>query len=60
MKHISCITLDHSASLLRTLLMSRLGRYGDADVVAECQHRFKAHVDGTEPIPADIRSSVYS
>ena len=45
---------------MRSLLMNRLGRYGDADVVTECQHRFKAHVDGTESIPADLRAAVYA
>jgi len=51
---------DHTASLLRSLLIARLGRYGDANVIEECQRRFKQHVDGCELIHADIRSAVYS
>lgn len=55
-----CEGEDHTESLLRSLLLACLGGCGDADIVTECQHRFKAHVDGTESIPADIRSAVYS
>jgi len=51
---------EHTKSLLRSLLLARLGRYGDPSVVEECQRRFKLHVEGTELIPADIRSAVYS
>lgn len=51
---------EHTDSLLRSLLLARLGRYGDECIVEECQRRFKAHIEGTEIIPADIRSAVYS
>ena len=45
--------------MLRCLMLGRLGKFGDSDVVAESQRRFKAHIDGVEPIPADIRGAVY-
>lgn len=51
---------DHLTALLRCLILSRLGKYGDPDVLREGQRRFKAHVEGTETINADIRSAVYS
>jgi len=54
------VSEDHTDSLLRSLLLARLGRYGDQSIVAECQRKFRAHIDGTESIPADIRSAVYS
>ncbi|XP_057304719.1 puromycin-sensitive aminopeptidase-like [Hydractinia symbiolongicarpus] len=46
--------------MLRSVILRRLGKYGDADTIEECQRRFKAHVDGTESIPADLRAVVYS
>ena len=51
---------NHKDSLLRSLLMTRLGVCGDAAVVADMQRRFEDHVNGTESIPADIRSSIYA
>ena len=50
---------DHLTALLRNLILSRLGKYGDPDILSEGQRRFKAHVEGTEAINADIRSAVY-
>lgn len=51
---------DHKTSLLRSILISRLGVFGEPGIIIECQRRFRSHVDGTESIPADIRSAVYS
>lgn len=46
-------------TLLRSLVLSRLGWYGDAEVIAEAKKRFKAHVSGECIIPADLRAAVY-
>lgn len=50
---------DPSHTMLRSLLLETVGRSGDADVISECHHKFKKHVEGGEAIPADIRSAVY-
>ncbi|XP_073968531.1 puromycin-sensitive aminopeptidase [Rhodnius prolixus] len=50
---------SHLDTLLRSLVLSRLGWYGDAEVIAEAKKRFKAHVSGECIIPADLRAAVY-
>jgi len=45
--------------LLRALVIARLGMLGDTDVVKEAQLRFEKHVDGSQLVPADLRSPVY-
>lgn len=49
----------HVDTLLRTLVLSRLGWYGDESVIAESKKRFADHVSGAAVIPADLRSAVY-
>jgi len=51
---------DHSTPLLRSLVINRLGKYGDEATVAEAQRRFNAHVNGEGDIDANLRNAVYS
>jgi puromycin-sensitive aminopeptidase len=50
----------HLTTMLRSLVVGRLGRAGDQSVIAEARKRFAAHCDGTAPLPADLRNAVYS
>lgn len=43
------------ATILRTLAIN-----GDPDTIAESKRKFEAHVAGTQPILADLRSAVYA
>eukprot|EP01101_Sappina_pedata_P008253 TRINITY_DN452_c0_g2_i3.p1 TRINITY_DN452_c0_g2~~TRINITY_DN452_c0_g2_i3.p1 ORF type:complete len:626 (+),score=222.47 TRINITY_DN452_c0_g2_i3:281-2158(+) len=47
---------SHSTSLLRSLLLSKLGSYGEPEVVAEAKKRFQSSADS---LPADLRQAVY-
>lgn len=47
---------DHLQTLLRSLVLTRLGKYGDAEVRAEAKRRFEHLVNGTAQVSADIRS----
>jgi puromycin-sensitive aminopeptidase len=49
----------HLDTLLRALVIGRLGWFEDEAVVAEAQKRFEAHISGGPVIPADLRSAVY-
>ncbi|OWF36627.1 Puromycin-sensitive aminopeptidase [Mizuhopecten yessoensis] len=46
-------------AMLRDLVLSKMGRCGDSDVVAEANRRFEAHVSGTTLLSANLRSPVY-
>jgi len=46
-------------TLLRSLVIGRLGVLGHEAVVKEAQHRFQQHIDGLQQLPADLRSPVY-
>jgi len=50
----------HLDTLLRCIVLSKLGRFGDSEVNDEAKRRFDAHVAGTTSIHADMRSTVYS
>ncbi|CAD7003786.1 unnamed protein product [Ceratitis capitata] len=50
---------NHLDTLLRSLVLSRLVSFRCKDVIAEAQTRFHAHADGSNPIPADLRSACY-
>ncbi|XP_054732013.1 puromycin-sensitive aminopeptidase isoform X1 [Anastrepha obliqua] len=50
---------NHLDTLLRSLVLSRLVSFRCKDVIAEAQKRFHAHANGTNPIPADLRSTCY-
>ncbi len=49
-------TESHFDTLLRSLVISRLGRAEDPEVRAEAKRRFDLHASGETPIKADIRS----
>ncbi|KAL3855249.1 hypothetical protein ACJMK2_014465 [Sinanodonta woodiana] len=49
----------HLTAMLRDLVLTRMGRYGDEATVAEARKRFQAHCDGTMTLHADLRSPVY-
>ncbi|XP_033730775.1 puromycin-sensitive aminopeptidase-like [Pecten maximus] len=46
-------------AMLRDLMLTKMGRCGDSDVVAEANKRFEAHVSGATQLLANLRSSVY-
>jgi len=50
---------DHFATLLRTIVLTRLGKFGDAEVRSEAKRRFDQHVAGTNLIHPDLRTTVY-
>jgi len=51
---------SHLDTLLRAIVISRLGRAGDQEIRAEAKRRFDAHCSGGASISPDIRSAVYS
>lgn len=50
---------SHARTLLRSMVIGRLGGFGDENVLNEAVKRFDAHVDGSQPLSADLRSAVY-
>jgi len=51
---------SHLDTLLRAIVISRLGRAGDQEIRTEAKRRFDAHCSGGASISPDIRSAVYS
>ena len=51
--HIGALT-----SMLRDLVLMRMGRCGDEATVAEARKRFEEHCAGTKTLSADLRSTV--
>lgn len=49
----------HTDALLRSLILSGAGRYGDKEVIARAQKMFTTIHQGKNPIPADLRGVVY-
>lgn len=49
----------HMDTLLRSLVIGRLGWYGDEETLVEAKKRFNAHISGESTIPADLRAAVY-
>jgi len=49
----------HTTSLLRSIVISRMGQLGHEATVAKAKEAFAAHVSGSKPIPADLRAAVY-
>lgn len=49
----------HLDTMLRSLILDRMGAYGDEGTVAEAELRFKKHVDKSQILPADLRGAVY-
>jgi len=52
-------TDGHLDTLLRSLVLSKLGQSGDQEVRAEAKRRFDAHASGGQQINPDIRAAVY-
>ncbi|XP_041374476.1 puromycin-sensitive aminopeptidase-like [Gigantopelta aegis] len=50
----------HLVAMLRGLVLTKMGRYGDDETVAEARKRFADHVSGTKVLPADLRGPVYT
>jgi len=49
----------HLDTLLRSIILSELGKSGDQEIRAEAKRRFDAHVSGVSLISPDIRGAVY-
>lgn len=49
----------HTVTLLRSLVLGQLGLYGQEATVSEAKTRFNNHFNGTQILPADLRSPVY-
>lgn len=52
-------TEPHTRALLRSLVIRRLGAFGDENVINESLKYFDAHVNGSNQLAADLRSAVY-
>lgn len=50
---------SHTRVLLRSLVINRLGAFGDENVISESLKHFDAHSNGTKLLSADLRSAVY-
>ncbi|XP_059468459.1 puromycin-sensitive aminopeptidase isoform X2 [Neocloeon triangulifer] len=50
---------SHLDTLLRSLVIGRLGWLGHEDIVNEARIRFEKHISGEQQLPADLRSPVY-
>ncbi|ELU07211.1 hypothetical protein CAPTEDRAFT_150577 [Capitella teleta] len=50
----------HLDAMLRSLVIGRMGRAGDEAIIDEAKKRFAAHCDGTQAMPADLRTPVYT
>jgi len=50
----------HLTSMLRSLVIGRLGSAGDQSVLTEARKRFADHCSGASLIPADLRGPIYS
>lgn len=44
--------------MLRSVIIARLGKAGDKEVIAEAKARFAKHCKGSELLPADLRNAV--
>lgn len=49
----------HLTAMLRDLVLTRMGRYGDGPTVKEAKKRFEEHHSGSQDLPADLRGPVY-
>lgn len=46
--------------MLRGLVIAKMGRNGDEDIVAEARKKFSSHSTGSSLLPADLRTPVYA
>ena len=51
---------EHSAALLKVLILESLGKYGDGKTIARAQKLFNVITENSNIIPADLRSVVYN
>lgn len=49
---------DTLIPMLREVVLTRMGRCGDEDTVAEAKKKFEAHCSGAAKLPADLRACV--
>lgn len=49
----------HTRGLLRSIIISKIGQHAHDPTVKEARLRFKAHIEKTEELPADLRAPVY-
>lgn len=50
---------NHLDTLLRSLVLTRLVSFRSPEVSEQARKRFRSHVNGTEILPADLRSACY-
>ncbi|GAC1496900.1 MAG: hypothetical protein NVS1B13_26830 [Flavisolibacter sp.] len=51
---------DHSQTLLRSVILSSLGKYGDRETINTAQNIFTKMLDGETQIEPDLRGIIYS
>jgi puromycin-sensitive aminopeptidase len=51
---------EHVTALLRSLLVGALVKHSDSNAVAEARRLWKAELEGTDRVPADLRLAVMS
>eukprot|EP00741_Cyanophora_paradoxa_P021661 tig00000241_g20907.t1 len=51
---------SHLTVLLRSIVLSNMGHFGDEEVIAEARKRFAAFLTDRSSLPPDFRSIVYS
>lgn len=49
----------HLDSMLRSLVIGRMGKCGCEETLTESQNRFSSHVSKSNPVIADLRAAVY-
>ncbi|XP_017028738.1 puromycin-sensitive aminopeptidase isoform X2 [Drosophila kikkawai] len=50
---------NHLDTLLRSLVLTRLVSFRSDEVIDSARARFRSHVTGTNPLPADLRTTCY-
>ncbi|XP_014478221.1 PREDICTED: puromycin-sensitive aminopeptidase [Dinoponera quadriceps] len=50
---------SHLDTLLRSLVLGRMGAWNDSNTIQEAKRRFELHVNGATTLAADLRSPVY-
>ncbi|XP_066305336.1 puromycin-sensitive aminopeptidase-like [Branchiostoma lanceolatum] len=50
----------HLDAMLRSIVLSHLGKYGHQATIAEANQRLGDHISGTRTLPADLRGPVYA
>ena len=41
-------------------MIGQLGHYGDSSTIKEAQKKFAGHISGSHPLPADLKTAVFS